>query len=1166
MRCPSCGQENPEGFRFCGSCGAPLSGTPRTAVEERKVVTVLFCDLVGFTARSDEADPEDVRALLRPYHERLRREIERLGGTVDKFVGDGVMAVFGVPSAHEDDPERAVRCALRVLDAIAELNQAAPELELAVRIGVMTGEAAVILDPRPHETEGVVGDVVNTASRLQGTAPTGTVVVGEPTWWATRTAFHYEKLEPVQVKGKAKPLPVWRAVAPRSRLGVDVEQRPATPLVGRDQELDLLRRLYQQTRRARAVQLVAIVGEPGIGKSRLVRELLRFVDEQPELVVWRQGHCLSYGDGITFWALGEIVKAQAGVLESDDAALVTAKLTAAVAALVADQDEREWLQLRLAPLLGLASGDIAPAEQAEQFTAWRRFLEAVAASGPLILVVEDLHWADDALLAFLEYLVGAVRGVALLVVTTARPELFERHPGWPQATEHSTVIPLAALEAHDTARLMGSLLGRSRLAAEIEASLLERADGNPLYAEEYIRLLADRGLLAAPDRLWGVSGAGLPFPPTVQALIAARLDALPGQRKALLQDAAVVGKVFWSGALVAMAGLDRDTVRAELGALQRAELVRTTLVSSVHGQEEYAFWHALVRDVAYGQLPRAERVRRHQAAGAWIEGLAGARLIDHAELLAHHFTKALELIQLARVTPPQAQLNAIQERARRFLVLAGDRTMHLDVTKAVSYYQQALALHPEERPDHARVLIKAAEAAREGGHNAQAERAYKEAVARARAQHDLRAAGGALLGLAQLLRNRGEMARARMAIDEALQLLAPLPPSVERADAYTQLSFRELAAGHLEQAVAWANKTLALASETDIGPTRFRALEQRGLARSELGDVAGLDDVRAAMGSALELGLTVQGVSIANNLGEHQWPIQGPAASLETLEWGFELASQRGLAEAAMYLRTSALGPQFDLGDWDRLLQAAEEVRSWSERQGVTHLRLWAEFRQAEVLLHRGERARAAALAARFLPGVRAVGELETLAPALTIAALIEQAQGGLVAAGRLVDELSSATTDRSAWPWAKQLPDLVRLCVATGRHQLAGDLIDRAQLPAARHHHARRTTQAVMAEASGDQDRAARAYGEAATRWANYGHLFERGRALLGLGRCLLLQHELDAQHHVQQAREVFTRLGARPFLAEADYLLSRLEALTRTQPPRPDTTATTRFPPRNP
>jgi class 3 adenylate cyclase/tetratricopeptide (TPR) repeat protein len=1137
MRCSSCSQENPDGFRFCGNCGSPVDDAASTTVEERKVVTVLFCDLVGFTARSDQADPEDVRALLRPYHVRLRREIERLGGTVDKFIGDGVMAVFGVPNVHEDDPERAVRCALRVLDAIAELNEATPELGLAVRIGIMTGEAAVILDPRPHETEGVVGDVVNTASRLQGAAPTGTVVVGEPTWWATRTVFHYKELQPVQVKGKAQPLPVWRAVAPRSRLGVDVEQRPATLLVGRDHELDLLRRLYRQTQRKHAVQLVNIVGEPGIGKSRLVRELLRFVDEQSELVVWRQGRCLPYGDGITFWALGEIVKAEAGVLESDDAAMVTAKLKAAITALVADQDEREWLQLRVAPLLGLAGDATMPVEQAEQFTAWRRFLEAMAANGPMILVVEDLHWADDALVAFLEHLLGTVRGVSLLIVITARPELFERHPGWPRDAERSTMIPLNPLDSGDTARLVGALLGRSRLPAELEASLLERADGNPLYAEEYVRLLADRGLLAAPERLWGASSAGLPFPPTVQALIAARLDALPGRRKGLLQDAAVVGKVFWSGALAVMAGLHGDTVRAELDALQRAELVRSTSVSSVHGQEEYAFWHALVRDVAYAQLPRLERARRHQAAAEWIEGLAGTRLIDHAELLAHHYTKALELIRLAGVAPAHAQLDAIQERARRFLVLAGDRAMHLDVTKAVSYYDQALALHPEERPDRPMVLAKAAEAARQAGELVRAEHAYAEAVARFRARHDPLGTGDVLLGFAQVLRNRGETARAQAAVTEALHLLSGRPPNAELAGAYMQMAFHELAAGHPERVVAWADKTLALAAQIDIDAHKIRALEHRGLARSELGDVAGLEDTRVALRAAVDRGLTNLAVTIANNLGEDEWPILGPTAALETLRWGLQLASQRGLAEAAMYLRTSALGPQFDLGHWGRLLQTAEEVRTWSETQGVEYLRLWAEFRQAEVLVHRGRRAQAAALVVRFLPGVRAIGELEILAPALTVAALVKHAQGRPVAAGRLVDELSAAMNGRSAWQWANQLPDLVRLCVATGRWQLAGDLVDRAQLPAARHRHARLTAQAVIAEASGDLHRAAQAYGEAATRWAEYGHPFEYARALLGQGRCLLLQHRREAQHHLQQAREVFSGLDARPILTETEH-----------------------------
>src|SRR5918996_3160322 len=307
-RCAVCGQDNPGGFRFCGACGAPLTGPARAPAEERRLVTVLFCDLVGFTARSDQADPEDVGNLLRPYHARLRAEVQRFGGTLDKFVGDGAMAVFGAPLAHGDDPERAVRCALGILAAVGDLD-------LAVRIGVTTGEALVTPTPG-GETEAVVGDVVNTASRLQGVAPTNGVVVGEATFRATGRGFDFERLDPVRVKGKAEPLAVWRLLGPRSRTGID--PGPTTPLVGRQAELRLLQEQYLRSLEAPTPRLVTVVGAPGIGKSRLVRELAAFVDARPELVTWRQGRCLPYGEGIPFWALGEVVKAQAGVLESDD--------------------------------------------------------------------------------------------------------------------------------------------------------------------------------------------------------------------------------------------------------------------------------------------------------------------------------------------------------------------------------------------------------------------------------------------------------------------------------------------------------------------------------------------------------------------------------------------------------------------------------------------------------------------------------------------------------------------------------------------------------------------------------------------------------------------------------------------------------------------------------
>ncbi|HEV2928485.1 MAG TPA: adenylate/guanylate cyclase domain-containing protein, partial [Propionibacteriaceae bacterium] len=473
-RCSSCGQDNPGGFRFCGSCGSPLADVPRQpAGEERKVVTVLFCDLVGFTSRSDRADPEDVGAMLRPFHTRLRSEIERVGGTLDKLIGDAVMAVFGVPAVHEDDPERAVRCALRMLDAIAELNQAHPALRLAVRIGVNTGEALVTLD-HGADSEGVVGDVVNTAARLQGVAPVNGVVVGEATWRATRALFAYEQLVPVQVKGKAEAVPIWRVLGARSRPGVDVAERLATELIGRGEELATLQRCYRQAFIEHAVQLVTILGEPGVGKSRLVREFAGFVDAQPELVAWRRGHCLSYGEAVGFWALGEVVKAQAGILESDDPREGAAKLDAAVRAVAGDASEREWLKARLAPLVGLATAAEAPSGRDESFMAWRRFLQLVATQGPLVLVIEDLHWADPALLDFLEQLLDQARGADLLVVVTARPELLDRRPGWGTGQPNATTVALAPLADEQTAMLIATLLGQSMLPAEVQSLLLER--------------------------------------------------------------------------------------------------------------------------------------------------------------------------------------------------------------------------------------------------------------------------------------------------------------------------------------------------------------------------------------------------------------------------------------------------------------------------------------------------------------------------------------------------------------------------------------------------------------------------------------------------------------------------------------------------------------------
>ena len=572
-----------------------------------------------------------------------------------------------------------------------------------------------------------MGDVVNTASRLQGVAPAGGVVVGEATFRATSRLFEFEELGAVRVKGKADPVPVWRLLGARSRTGLDAG--PATPLVGRQAELGLLEDVYRQAAAARRPRLVTVAGAPGVGKSRLVRELAAVLDDRPELVTWRQGRCLPYGDGITFWALGEIVKAQAGILESDDPAQVAAKLEAAVAALAAGPADREWLKARIAPLLGLLDPETARVERPESFAAWRRFVEAMAGDHPLVLVVEDLHWADPAMLEFLEHLCAQAAGTALLVVATARPELFERHPGWGGGIADATTVTVAPLTEAETARLVAGLLGQAVLPSEIQAPLLERAGGNPLYAEEFVRLLTDRGLLVRSGRTVRLAAdtTAIPFPDTVQALVAARLDMLPAGGKALVQDAAVAGRVFWSGALAALAGTAEEAVRAGLAELEAKELVRPVEPSSVEGQTEYAFSHALVRDVAYAQIPRAGRARRHRAVAGWLEGLAGARLADLAEVIAYHYAEALALTGAAGGA--EAELAELREPARRALVLAGDRALTLDLARAQAFYGQALELLPPGHPERLELLLRLGRVAFQEGRMAESRQAYEEALA-----------------------------------------------------------------------------------------------------------------------------------------------------------------------------------------------------------------------------------------------------------------------------------------------------------------------------------------------------------------------------------------------------------------------------------------------------
>jgi class 3 adenylate cyclase/tetratricopeptide (TPR) repeat protein len=745
---------------------------------ERKVVTVLFADLVGFTSRAETLDPEDVEAILGPYHERLRDELEAHGGTVEKFIGDAVMALFGAPVAHEDDPERAVRAALAIRAAAAESG-------FEVRIAVNTGEALVAIDADPRAGEGMAaGDVINTAARLQAAAPVNGVLVGETTYRATRDVIDYRTAEPVHAKGKSEPVAAWTAVEARSPFGVDVRQHGGAPLVGRGRELDLLLAAFERARAEGSPQLVTLVGVPGMGKSRMTWELFQALDALPERIRWRQGRCLPYG-GAALGALAEIVKAHAGILEDDRPDAAGAKLDNAVAAVV-PAPERAWVTSHLRGLVGLDADQ--PRDRDEAFTAWRRLLEAIAEREPLVLVFEDLHWADDVMLDFIDHLVDWASDVPILVLCTARPELLEHRPGWGGGKLNALVLSLSPLAGDEAATLLAAVLDRDVLPATAQARLLERSGGNPLYTEQLARLYAESGQ---------VDG----LPEGLQAIVAARLDSLAPEEKDLLQNAAVLGKVFWTGALAAMGS---PAVEALLHGLERKEFVRRERRAAVGGEGEYAFRHVLVRDVAYGQIPRAERSEKHETAGRWVESLG--RPEDHAETVAHHYATARDLAVAAR-----RDTSGLDERLRAALRTAGERAYALNAYDAATrHFTAALRLWPEDDGEQPVVRLQLARALARTG------RADEEELERT--AHALEGAGRieltaeACLELYELTwyAGRGEAASEWLA--RARALVDPLPDSHTKAAVLSQSARAAMLASRYDESIALGEQALELAA------------------------------------------------------------------------------------------------------------------------------------------------------------------------------------------------------------------------------------------------------------------------------------------------------------------------------------------------------------------
>ncbi len=713
--CQSCSRDVAEGFAFCPFCGSALN-SPASAGEERKLVTLLFADVSGSTRLGETLDAEVVRELMGEYFALAREEIEGQGGTVEKFIGDAVMAVFGVPLAHEDDPARALRAALRIRRRLGELDdrlrtEGRPELE--VRIGVNTGEVVATTTPRTGEGM-VTGDAVNVASRIQQLAEPGQIVVGERTAAAALT-FEYRELAARQVRGKTAAVEIRELVGELTRASGRGVPGLRAPLVGRDAEMDLLSSLYDRAAIERRPHLVTLYGQPGVGKSRLCAEFLSAMSRRAPSPKVVRGRCLSYGSGVTFWPLAEILKAEAHVLDSDPPADAVAKVQGLGGRLLSAELTAD--PVRTVALLGYTVGIALPGfdfdrldpEQlrAEIHAAWRSFFSALAGAGPLVVVVEDIHWADEALLDLLDELAERVQG-GVLFLCPARPDLTDRRPAWGGGRRGFSGIFLDPLPAEETSRLLDLLLSIADLPATLRERIVERADGNPFFVEEILRHLIDQGRIVRSEGGWSADArlTDVEIPDTIQAVLAARIDLLDGLEKRTLQAAAVVGRVFWP----APVGRFLDGAEAQVGELLRGlearDLVLSRLGSTLAGQPEFIFKHALVRDVAYESIPKRDRAAAHLSVAKWIEEVVGERRIEVVELLAHHYTEAERAVAWARVEPDRRE--EIRARAVDLLFEAGEEAArHLAVDRARERVRVGLelALGPIERARGLEILV-----------------------------------------------------------------------------------------------------------------------------------------------------------------------------------------------------------------------------------------------------------------------------------------------------------------------------------------------------------------------------------------------------------------------------------------------------------------------------